>query len=79
MPDTGSYYTASGTTASFSLNFAPVTGTNLRVVNNTGPGFIQGTFSNLSQGQTVALSYGGLTYNFIANYYGGSGNDLVLQ
>ncbi|MEI7908405.1 MAG: cadherin-like beta sandwich domain-containing protein [Verrucomicrobiota bacterium] len=79
VPDSGSYYTASGTTAGFALNFAPATGTNLMVVNNTGPGFIQGTFSNLSQGQAVALSYGGLTYKFIANYYGGSGNDLVLQ
>ncbi len=24
------------------------------------------------------LSYGGAIYSFVANYYGGSGNDLVL-
>ena len=23
--------------------------------------------------------YNGVTYNFVANYYGGTGNDLVLQ
>ncbi len=40
--------------------------------------FIVGTFDNLAQGQPVALSYGGVTYRFVANYYGGSGNDLVL-
>ena len=26
----------------------------------------------------MALPYGGGTYEFVANYYGGSGNDLVL-
>ena len=26
----------------------------------------------------MALSYGGVTYNFVANYHGGTGNDLVL-
>src|ERR1035438_1155080 len=37
-------YTASGKTMNFTLNFAPVTGTQLMVVNNTGLQFIQGTF-----------------------------------
>ena len=62
----------------FTLNFAPAAGTELMVVNNTGLGFINGTFDNLTNGQPVALSYGGTNYNFVANYYGGSGNDLVL-
>jgi alpha-tubulin suppressor-like RCC1 family protein len=48
------------------------------VVNNTWLQFIQGTFDNLTNGQAVALSYGGTLYNFVANYYGGNGNDLVL-
>ena len=61
------------------LNFAPVPGTNLRLVNNTGLGFINGTFSNLAQGQAVPLIFGGITYNFVANYFGGTGNDLVLH
>ena len=79
VPVTANGYTATGSTVNFSLNFIPSTGTQLMVVNNTGLGFINGTFSNLAQGQMVPLTYGGLTYNFVANYYGGSGNDLVLQ
>src|ERR1035441_6454913 len=78
VPVTASSYTATGNTVNFGLNFAPVTGTDLMVVNNTGLGFIDGTFDNLAQGQAVALSYVGITYAFVANYYGGSGNDLVL-
>lgn len=61
------------------LNFAPPPGTNLVIVENTGRDFITGAFSNLTQGQAVTLSFGGITYNFTANYYGGSGNDLVLE
>ena len=78
VPVTASGYTATGNTVNFTLNFAPATGTDLMVVKNTGLAFINGTFDNLAQGQPVALSYGGVTYRFVANYYGGSGNDLVL-
>jgi len=78
VPVSASSYTATGNTVNFTLNFAPATGTNLTVVNNTGLPFISGTFDNLAQGQTVMLSYGGVTYNFVAHYYGGTGNDLVL-
>ena len=78
VPVTANGYTATGNTVNFTLNFAPITGTDLMVVNNTGLPFIAGTFNNLAQGQAVALSYGGVTYQFVANYYGGSGNDLVL-
>jgi alpha-tubulin suppressor-like RCC1 family protein len=78
VPVTANGYTATGNTVNFSLNFAPATGTDLIVVNNTGLAFIVGTFDNLAQGQAVALSYSGITYRFVANYFGGSGNDLVL-
>jgi alpha-tubulin suppressor-like RCC1 family protein len=78
VPVTAVGYTASGKTMNFTLNFAPVTGTELRVINNTSLQFIQGTFDNLTNGQAVPLNYGGTTYNFVANYYGGTGNDLVL-
>jgi alpha-tubulin suppressor-like RCC1 family protein len=78
VPVTAASYTATGNTVNFTLNFAPATGTNLTVVNNTGLPFISGTFDNLAQGQAVALSYGGVTYNYVAHYYGGTGNDLVL-
>jgi alpha-tubulin suppressor-like RCC1 family protein/phosphodiesterase/alkaline phosphatase D-like protein len=79
VPVTAAGYTAAGSTVSFTLNFAPATGTNLTVVNNTGLGWIDGTFDNLAQGQMVTLTYGGIGYPFIANYFGGTGNDLVLQ
>jgi alpha-tubulin suppressor-like RCC1 family protein len=78
IPVTASSYTATGNTVNFTLNFAPATGTNLTVVNNTGLPFISGAFDNLAQGQAVALSYGGVTYNYVAHYYGGTGNELVL-
>jgi hypothetical protein len=67
-----------GKTLNIALEFAPSPGTQLMVVKNTGPGIIRGRFNNLAQGQTIALTYAGLVYHFVANYYGGSGNDLVL-
>lgn len=76
---TASGYTATGNTVAFTLNFAPATGTALTVVNNTGAGFIAGTFGNLAQGQRISLAYGGVSYAFVADYFGGTGNDLVLQ
>lgn len=78
VPVTAASYTATGNTVNFTLNHAPATGANLTVVNNTGLPFIQGTFDNLTQGQAVALVYAGITYDFVTNYYGGTGNDLVL-
>jgi alpha-tubulin suppressor-like RCC1 family protein len=79
IPVTAASYNAAGNTLNLTLGFAPANGTNLTLVKNTGIGFIQGTFSNLLQGQQVDLSYGGKSYQFVANYYGGSGNDLVLH
>jgi alpha-tubulin suppressor-like RCC1 family protein len=79
IPVTSSSYTASGNDVALSLTFAPTTGTHLIVVKNTGIGFITGQFTNLAQGQTVDLSHAGKSYRFVANYYGGTGNDLVLH
>ena len=76
---TVSDFVAAGQSVTFALNYAPTPGSNLTVVNNTGGNFISGTFANLAQGQAFGLTYGGVTYTFVANYYGGSGNDLVLQ
>jgi alpha-tubulin suppressor-like RCC1 family protein len=78
VPVVASSFTATGM-ATLALNFAPAVGTNLKVIDNTGLDFISGTFSNLAQGQEVVLSYGGLPYRFWVNYFGGTGNDLVLQ
>ena len=53
------YPTTTGNTVNLVLAFAPPTGTNLTVVNDTGVAFIQGAFDNLAQGQVVNLAYNG--------------------
>ena len=78
VPVTASGYTATGNDVNLSLGFVPATGAELMVVRNTELGFIEGRFSNLSHGQVVGLAYNGGVYQFVANYYGGTGNDLVL-
>lgn len=78
VPVSSNGFTAMDKKVNITLNFAPAPGTQLMVVQNTGPGIIRGTFSNLAQGQTIALTYGGLIHYFVANYHGGNGNDLVL-
>jgi alpha-tubulin suppressor-like RCC1 family protein len=79
VPVTAASYTAAGNTVEISLGFVPPTGTDLTIVTNTGTTFIDGSFDNLAHGQLVRLAYNGIVYSFAANYYGGSGNDLVLQ
>ncbi|MEI6676090.1 MAG: cadherin-like beta sandwich domain-containing protein [Verrucomicrobiota bacterium] len=79
VPVTSANYTATGNSVDISLNFAPAVGTSLTVVNNTGTDAIHGTFDNLGQWQAVNLTSGGVVYRFVANYFGGTGNDLVLQ
>ena len=78
IPVTSNHFTAEGKTINLALRFAASPGTHLMVVQNTGRGIIRGRFKNLAQGQTIALTYAGLTYRFVANYFGGNGNDLVL-
>ncbi|MEO0017001.1 MAG: hypothetical protein RLZZ522_284, partial [Verrucomicrobiota bacterium] len=78
VPVTAASYDATGNDVALSLAFAPPTGTTLTVVKNTGLAFIDGKFTNLAQGQAVSLTYNNVIYRFVANYYGGSGNDLVL-
>jgi len=77
VPKTASAYTATGRTLNLVLNCEPLAN-ELVVVRNLGPDHIQGQFTNLVHGQPVVLGYGGESYHFVANYYGGNGNDLVL-
>jgi alpha-tubulin suppressor-like RCC1 family protein len=79
VPLSVSSYDATGNFANLSLSYAPTPGTTLTLVKLTGLGFIQGRFTNLAQGQYVSLVYQGVVYRFVVNYYGGTGNDLVLQ
>lgn len=63
----------------FSLAHAPLPGAQLKVIDNTGLGFITGSYSNLKHGDEVILTHNSIDYYFVVNYYGGDGNDLVLQ
>jgi alpha-tubulin suppressor-like RCC1 family protein len=49
------------------------------MVDNTGPGWIRGAFPSLAQGGRISLPFAGKNYDFVVNYFGGTGNDLVLQ
>lgn len=79
VPVTSAAYSAAGNDVAISIGFAPPTGTSLTIVKNTGLAFISGQFINLVHGQTVNLTHNGITYPFFANYYGGTGNDLVME
>lgn len=79
IPITAASYSATGSDVNIILGFQPRPGTELTVIKNTGIAFIVGKFGNLAQGQQVNLAYGGQVYRFVANYFGGTGNDLVLQ
>jgi len=79
VPVSADGFTATGKSVDLTLNFAPADGQDLTLVRNTGPKFIQGEFNNLAHGQIVALQHRGVTYHFVANYYGGEGRDLVLM
>ena len=54
------------------------TGTELMIVLNTGLGFINGTYGNLAQGQTVSLTFGQSDNGASDGRAAGTGNDLVL-
>jgi hypothetical protein len=79
VPVSSDGFNATGNSVDLTLNFAPAEGQDLMLVRNTGPKFIQGNFGNLVHGQIVALQFRGVTYHFVANYYGGEGRDLVLM
>lgn len=79
IPVSSDGFIATGSSITVNLGYAPATGANLMLVDNLGQDFIDGEFSNLPQGQTVTFPFGDKVYSFVANYFGGSGNDLVLQ
>jgi hypothetical protein len=75
-------FNATGLRLTPTLSFAPVSGTQLTLINNTAAPAasypITGAFANLPQGGHIAATYGGTIYWFQASYAGGDGNDLVL-
>ena len=77
VPIVANGFEATGKTLNISLGFVPAPGTDLTVIRNQGPA-IHGVFANIAQGQTITLGSGGLIYKYVADYHGGTGNDLVL-
>ncbi|HWB03131.1 MAG TPA: hypothetical protein VG796_08920 [Verrucomicrobiales bacterium] len=79
VPVTTENFIAEGVTfASLTIGFAPAPGDVLTVVGNTGLLPIHGRFDGLPEGGTVTAVFGGQTFTFVACYFGGSGNDLIL-
>lgn len=78
-PVTAPGFSAKWRNARLRLTSHPPVGTSLTVVENTSLSPIHGEFENLKQGQRITLGFDGVDHDFIANYYGGSGNDLVLH
>ncbi|SKA94319.1 delta-60 repeat domain-containing protein [Prosthecobacter debontii] len=79
LPVTGNSVSLAGSAPQFVLDFAPETGTNLTLINNTGKSFITGEYDDLAHGEYAVLYHDNKPYRFVANYYGGDGNDLVLH
>lgn len=79
VPLTLNGFTATGqSVAPMTLGFDPTPGQVLTLVSNTSANPISGVFTNLADGATIATSYGGRDFLFVANYAGGDGNDLTL-
>ncbi len=80
IPVTASGFDTSGLMlGQISLSFAPLPGTVLTVVRNTGTDPISGEFPDLPNGSQVTAEFGGTSYGFLASYSGGDGNDLTLR
>ncbi len=61
------------------MNFAPTPGTSLHVTRQSPYEDAERRFRNLAHGQIVSLEFNERFYDFVANYHGGTGNDLVLE
>lgn len=70
-------FTASGFMV-LSLGFEPTVRQELMVVKNDSNHIVQGYFNNLTQGAYVSLYGSHGSSNYIIDYYGGDGNDVVL-
>jgi autotransporter-associated beta strand protein len=75
---TGGPITLNGGTVTLALSYAPVGLATYTVIDNLAATQIAGTFSNLADGGTITAMFNGTPYDFVADYQGGDGNDLVL-
>lgn len=67
-----------GGTLTLALNFVPTFGQQFTVIENLSVGAIGGAFSNVADGGIISATFNSVQYDFVADYEGGNGNDLVL-
>lgn len=67
-----------GGDVTLALGYTPAGNELFTVIDNQSAGAISGTFTNLPQGGIISATFNAISYNFVANYQGGDGNDLVL-
>lgn len=76
-------FDATGLDLLLTLGFAPPAGSQLVIVNNTAvppaSNPIIGSFNGIPHGGTVKLMFGGVIYLFTADYFGGDGNDFMMN
>lgn len=79
IPFTAADFTVAGSIG-IALDFAPFPGDSLTVIRNAGVSRMTGSFSNLTHGNVVALTFNGHTHDFRVNHFGGvNGRDLTLD
>jgi fibronectin-binding autotransporter adhesin len=76
--DAATVFLAATSTVQLALNHTPTPGTAYTIIDNLGADAINGVFANLADDAVVTLNYAGTNYDFVSDYQGGTGNDLVL-
>jgi hypothetical protein len=61
------------------LHFGPAEGDEFVIIKNDGTDLVSGQFAGLPQGSWFTEMYSGLSYGFQINYFGLTGNDVVLK
>ncbi len=61
------------------LDFSPTVGDGFLIVDNDGTDIINGEFFGLAEGAMFDELFAGHLYTFDITYFGGTGNDIVLN
>lgn len=67
-----------GGNVTLTLGFEPTFGQQFTIINNLSTSPIGGAFANVADGGIISATFNSVQYDFVADYQGGSGNDLVL-
>ncbi|MBN1756808.1 MAG: DUF2341 domain-containing protein, partial [Chitinispirillaceae bacterium] len=78
MSNAGGTVTLDGATLSFTFGGMPEIDDYFIIIDNQGSDPISGTFNGITQGGTIIASFGGVGFDCIVTYNGGTGNDVVV-